>query len=1602
MRNSEWKCTAFGQDTCVVPKESIVPSRTFFISTFIMVYLLAIHCDRACDYKIVLRAEVERELRPEQPAEGQILEYESRLFYFRIPADPALHSIAVDLSLGANTMSKVRMYVVPVRESGTVPSSQSPIRPVPSWQGLSVRVYRDEDSRFFCTNCTYRVLVTSTVDTNYKLSYSAVPRVSVLAEQNVNVFEVVRYNETNCHSYEVQDITSTLEVGLTVFSGNPDIYVNPRALAEPLDRFAFSSKGGIDEVLSVTPEQRRSAGALTGLYVICIRGMMTSAYNLMVRTASETALSHIPMASGLTRTMDVKKDEIKTFEYVIDPAISRHRTNVSFALASITGNADLYVKYCTVSTPTQRCTITKLSMNEPDVMRSMQTSSMDSIATMFNPDTCSSGFRCSYVIAVHGVVDSRFSLSVLGEERVEMLLREGVPMMGHVGLRQFKYFVFPIEDPRTRLIKIQLSSVNGDSDLYVSRVNPFCGCLMSERGSSLENFLTDTVVFDSARDGNLNATYHLSVYGFTDSTFTIYYSTTGPSGASKAIRLYDGQSLSGAINDTSEGIDGMLYQFAVSFPPGASRDIQVTVSPMSGAYRMFVGADFVPSPENHTWSADASQLSIPVSDPYYRSRGTYYVLVCKAFRGNRIPHVFSVKYSTGVFLSTIVEGQPELGNVTRGQPVHYRYSVANFTGEVTVTVTPLSGDPDLYISINSSNKMPSIGHSDYVSASIGADAIRLQLTELQRKSPKECSENARVSGQCAIYIAVTCASEECFFVLQVSHSFVPLVRIMEGIPQFGTTSAGQPQFYTFSPSETNESAIVTVYPKRGNVRAYAKVVPNSLFAHDTKKGLPTPIEFNATSITRAGSEVLTIPQNMLEACGYFCGVYIGVYHTAQSGTAAESVSEFTIVVGSRIMQLSEGQTVTDFVGEKAYRYYSFEATCDDCTVTFSLSAISAGDPDLYVCKGRHILPSPENADFRSSTIHGDFLQISPDNHFFSTGRPLRGPYSIGVFGFQNCTYTLTVTTSISAVQQLAIGTPVRREQAAGKIAYFAFYSWRKENILVSLGMHSGRAEIRANSVKDLREVDVMSKLPASEGRSMWSSARSSTVNSLKIHKEDPEFLEGGVYLIAVETLEPSNYDVTVEYAMASDYTYLRASEGLRIHVRMNEVRRLAFVAASHYRITVRVNKFYGSVRGSVAIEPNGNPIWPFADGLTIQPSDPHFRLGTYYITLLGLAESELSITVTNGNDAVRLTEGLPQNGEIVNDEPAYFLYTVPTVGMPAGTERRLSVFVKFADPVVDPVVYVRHVSRYDSRMPSPALYDVKLQWDNELKQLGGIVPMESVFNSSVAFGVFVQAGHSFSARFDVVAWSTGIVFIVPEHSYTRGLNSAGEMNVFEVSVQQVSRLYIEVVPCVGEVEFYVTKTLASLDNRRYDLKKVELNKGRLFGSLEAPVGVYYISVRALTPGAQYTIRTIVSDAREVAELEDMYLGSYGNIEYSVDGDSLTLRWSQVYKKTPLGAEVEGISYGVYVSEDGAINMHTVCGIRYGSSRRLGETSGTSLSYPLSSLRSDRKLAFNVIATTSAPGAGESKNQYSLAYNPLYLQVPKAQRASRVLIGTFAN
>ena len=132
--------------------------------------IIAVYCQSKCKYTFAALGNSETELKDGEFQFGYLSKSESSMFKFYVPPDASIHSISVSLGLGTTNTSMIRMFIVPAKDKNTLPTSESAVKPLHTWLGQSVRIYSD-DRINFCTNCTYKVLVVSSVGTMFSLIF---------------------------------------------------------------------------------------------------------------------------------------------------------------------------------------------------------------------------------------------------------------------------------------------------------------------------------------------------------------------------------------------------------------------------------------------------------------------------------------------------------------------------------------------------------------------------------------------------------------------------------------------------------------------------------------------------------------------------------------------------------------------------------------------------------------------------------------------------------------------------------------------------------------------------------------------------------------------------------------------------------------------------------------------------------------------------------------------------------------------------------------------------------------------------------------------------------------------------------------------------------------------------------------------------------------------------------------------------------------------------------------------------------------------------------------------------------------------------------------
>lgn len=113
--------------------------------------------------------------------------------------------------------------------------------------------------------------------------------------------------------------------------------------------------------------------------------------------------------------------------------------------------------------------------------------------------------------------------------------------------------MFSIEDKNITEASIQLETLHGDADLYVSTLNQTPRRYHAEAWSAYNGLYKDTINLQKTKIFNLTHTYYIGVYGDETSVFTLKYYTKTKDGKAGIQKLMVGKKQSGDLSPNMTG-----------------------------------------------------------------------------------------------------------------------------------------------------------------------------------------------------------------------------------------------------------------------------------------------------------------------------------------------------------------------------------------------------------------------------------------------------------------------------------------------------------------------------------------------------------------------------------------------------------------------------------------------------------------------------------------------------------------------------------------------------------------------------------------------------------------------------------------------------------------------------------------------------------------------------------------------------------------------------------------------------------------------------------------------------------------------------------------
>mmetsp|Transcript_16761 Transcript_16761/g.16657 ORF Transcript_16761/g.16657 Transcript_16761/m.16657 type:complete len:1644 (-) Transcript_16761:43-4974(-) len=1385
----------------------------------------------------------------------------------------------------------------------------------------------------------YRAAIVALTDVQYTITATSPSNNIQALQASVPVRGSVGGGQCNAYVIAVDDPNETLVINLTPFSGDADIYVSAGKVPS-ITEFDFAARKYGNDTLVIDKEMRQSIGSPTGFYYISICGFMDSTYSL---TVSINKNSFTPLTAGVPETGYVNYLDIDLFYFELQ--INKNY-NITVQVTALEGNPDLYAKLCT-SGDIYDCVFIKEDITNPglDIHYSNHSTGSDTINIAHRSNKCSKAETCKYVIGVAGasVQTSFFTVVALLDLSSELRLQDGRPTSGSIQGSGYKYFVYDVFNITATQIDFSLTPIIGNPDLYVSTTGK-PNITYFEKSSNKAATEIDSVSYVRGEDGkeDLIGSYHVAVYSASTTTFSIVAKETLPI-KNTTIQLYPGHPQKDTVYNVTDG-DYRIYYFTAHYTAETKQPFRITLTPITGKYSIYAANSLANLDWNteiffYNWRSDSNStditntITIDTNDPAYLLTTTYLVLVI-AEQFSDDSATYSIVYSIGDGVVILSEDIPYNGQVEEKKYDYYRFPVFYNHEDITITVTALTGDPDLYITASPEKPQPSKSDNEFRSNNFGSEVLTITWGDIQPKCPTLPDQYTHGSPtNCNLYIAVYGFSASTYTIKIHPRRNLPS-PLMIGTPEIHQVNKTQEDYYYVTINAFLPLS-VTSQPLQGDPDLFMNIFDVIKAGYDlTKWQLPTRTNSSYWSQSTVMTDEIDISSgDLLIVCpSGNCIALIGVYCFSDSCMYSLNVQQEEITI------IYENVPTYGYADQNQYVYYSYYCDKDDTDFLITVTPLSNGDPDLFISMGRAAKPTRERFDWASQNWSGESLLISKDSPFFNDKLTMRGTYIIGVLGVISGSFTLTVNNHIIPVTRLYSGIPQQGRLAKNSAAYYSFFNTLMVDIVISLVPTTGTPTLLASYDYGFGE-EFFEQLPSLDHYT-WSSITANNRYVIYIPASDPYFCTYCNILIAVNTTD-SNCTYSITANNNQTFTVLQNGIPFRSNIMPQRWQFYSFEITERTDFDILFTSFSGDIDAYVSTNKSvnyENSQW-FAfssqkiDFIGIKTSDTNFIVGTYYIGINTYLEATYSVMVHTRNTYATLVDGWPvtygleysRSQKVYFQFGNHFYFTGPVFCTltPLSPDFWPRVYADFQPSGQRKDFPNQFGSKYKFEMEQyDPLYD-ELQMSFHETGFGSlniaVYGSEHGVHSEVDFGQFDLYC---SASMEMVTLKVG----TDRYDY---LSSPITRKRFELTVNEKGKLDVYVIPCEGKLKLEISSNWTLISQEAPDVYVGSLTDGRIQGSINNALGTYYVTVSLVETlkNATFQMTTIFTKAGDQAP-KNLAPGHDGLLKWErKDGKKIKVIWSPIEYEGGRPYETpKSVEYHVIFTDDEDVQMMTACGM----------------------------------------------------------------------------
>ncbi|OMJ70119.1 hypothetical protein SteCoe_31973 [Stentor coeruleus] len=1538
---------SWGSGSIIIPPSEIKSSQYCYIMVV---------CYSYCRYGITVSYASEISLQESIPIDGA-LTLGKQAIYIYTPMTRSDNILRITIS---QLTGEADMYVSIGKDSE--PTSDNSELVDIKWDGSLEYIKAS-----YLSSDVFKIAIMAYEDISYTILAKSSSANATMLQESVPIQGEVSTGGFEYYYINILSPNDTVSISLTMFTGDGDIYVRSGAMPS-LTNFNFSSTHIGNENLVISAIDRKRIGSPTGKYYIGIYGYEHSSFTLIVTTSNSSVIKlqpGIPQSGAVNQSL---------FEYY-SLGFPTQDTNIIISFSVGSGNPDLYVRLCKQNIT--KCFFNQSELKNPvDIYSSIHLTGSESVEIPHLISSCPKSSQCTYLIGVYGVaLYSTFTIVATTNKSDEIVLREGRPTSNHLLQNDYKYYKFTVINTTVYEVLFMLTPTYGDCDIYTC-FNSLC---------SIENYdLFDKLSFNGGVDvdqvryirgvdsDTLTGTYHIMVYANDDTSYSIVAKESVP-GKNSTIQIYPGHPQKDTIfNDPDRNY--RIYFFPIHFTEENKQNIIITLSAITGNFSLYVAnqlsnLDWKNEIFYYDWRNDVANHSDPYyvinispNDPSYKLDSTYLILVMGENYLADNTSTYVVAFTCGDANMILSEDVPVTGVVIENEYNYYTFPIHYNHEDVTISITALTGDPDMYISVDPLNPNPTYREYDFVSTTFGSEYITL-VWELGLKD--KCPEvpddyNFGDKTECNVYIGVHGYETSTYIIRVHPAKNLPMILSL-GQPISSNVNISSYNFY-YTMVDTKIDTHVYLLPMIGDSDLFVNVIDSKKESDSSKWERPTREKNDYASQFSVMSEEIDISSTELQiVCpSGTCIILSSVFCYSEVCTYSISIRQ------NEVQMLIENQATYGSI-DIGYAYYSYY--CDKESTNFLITVTSFGDgnPDMYISKGRDTRPSINSFIWYSNSWGGDSIMIKSDDEYFGGGS-MKGTYVIGITSeWGPASFSIMINNNPRPIISLISGVP-QYGNATGSYNYYSFYNVVPQDITFSITPISGSGKFYANNYFDWQG-DKYSSLPNNENN-IWSSTKTGERYSLTIKTNDLQFCTYCEIVIGILADEGIFvYSITATNSM--NITILQNGVVAKGEAPSDKWSVYSFEVLKNVDIDITLAPFSG--HPNLYVSTSKNWTWDSygwmeyyaedATTLRISKDDRLFKIGTYYIVVQSYEYTTFSIVAHTREVPVSLVDGWPVSYALKMESTDYVqMRLIATRGrqvfctLKGLGNFRPRVYAKFQEPF----------TKYINSGPTSftRLYN-ESDYQEDYGQLSFTLPHDDG-KTQLNLGIYsYQSLEEYTGKFQIsCSSSTQTTMLRVGAMHIEILDKDVIQRRYEMVTPSKGILDAYVIPCIGDFKLEISSNWTLVMQENPDVTVARMTDGVISGTITNADGRYYVSVSTTNtsiPGAQiYELLSVFTKHGDYL-YKRLNPGNNGLLTWErKEKRNIIISWSPLENDT-IPVKDSGAEYKVYFTKNKHKNMISACGIHFYQSRGevkyLGSTGENSLEVELP----NEKGFINIIA-----------------------------------------